>query len=62
MPARQGTTAVVTGASSSIGRATAERLAAEGSHVFVNGRSLERLEALARTIESAERQAWTHLI
>lgn len=53
MPALQGTTAVVTGASSGIGRAIAEQLAAEGSHVFVNGRSIERLEALARTIESA---------
>ena len=51
------TTAVVTGASSGIGRAIAHRLGAEGSHVFVTGRSAERLQALARSIEAAGGQA-----
>ena len=48
-----GKTAVVTGASSGIGRAVAQGLAREGSHVFLAGRSTGRLDAVARSIESA---------
>ena len=40
--------AVVTGASSGIGEATARLLAAEGAHVVVTGRRRELLEAVAR--------------
>ncbi|MDQ3157913.1 MAG: SDR family NAD(P)-dependent oxidoreductase [Actinomycetota bacterium] len=43
-------TAVVTGASSGIGAATARALAAEGFHVFCAARRSDRIEALAEEI------------
>ena len=51
MPKLDGKVAVVTGASSGIGEATAEALAAEGAAVVVAARREERLADLAKRIE-----------
>ena len=45
-----GKTALVTGASSGIGRAMAELLAAKGYRVIVLARRRERLDALSRSL------------
>ena len=47
-----GSTALVTGATSGIGRATAHRLAALGAHVVVSGRDEQRGEAVVAAIRS----------
>ena len=50
MPLLSNKTAVITGASSGIGRAIALNLARDGANVFLTGRDAERLEEAARTI------------
>jgi NAD(P)-dependent dehydrogenase (short-subunit alcohol dehydrogenase family) len=46
-------TALVTGATSGIGLATAQRLAAEGAHVFLSGRRQQALDAAVASIGPA---------
>jgi NAD(P)-dependent dehydrogenase (short-subunit alcohol dehydrogenase family) len=45
-----GKTAIVTGGTSGIGLATAERFAAEGAHVFITGRGQDALDAATAKI------------
>jgi len=49
----QGKTVVVTGASSGIGRAIAERLGAAGAHVFLGGRTQEPMDESVARIAAA---------
>jgi hypothetical protein len=53
MTSLSGTVCIVTGATSGIGAATAAALARDGARVVVAGRRAERLEQVARAIESA---------
>jgi len=48
-----GRTAIVTGASSGIGRAIAEKLGAAGAHVFLSGRTQAAMDDSAKTIEQS---------
>ena len=49
----QGRTAIVTGASSGIGRAIAQHLGEAGAHVFLSGRTAHSMEESKKTIEEA---------
>ena len=53
----RGKRALVTGATSGIGRATAEALAREGAHVLISGRSEARGAEVVAAIEAAGGQA-----
>jgi len=52
-PSLTGKTAVVTGASSGIGRAIAETLGAAGAHVYLAGRTIAAMDASKALIETA---------
>ncbi len=57
-----GAMAVVTGASSGIGTATARALAAEGARVSLLARDRERLDAIAAAIRARHGQADTYQV
>jgi NADP-dependent 3-hydroxy acid dehydrogenase YdfG len=60
--ALEGKTAVVTGASSGIGRAIAERLGTSGAHVFLAGRTRDAMDASCERIASAGGRATVAVI
>ena len=52
-PSLAGRTAVVTGASSGIGRAVAEKLGTAGAHVYLAGRTRDAMDASKKKIDAA---------
>lgn len=57
VPSLTGKTAVVTGASSGIGRAIAEKIGAAGAHVYLAGRTTAAMDASKAHIEANDGQA-----
>jgi NADP-dependent 3-hydroxy acid dehydrogenase YdfG len=57
-----GKTAIVTGASSGIGRAIAERLGEDGAHVFLAGRTATAMEESKSRIQAAGGRATTVVV
>ncbi|MEJ1971202.1 MAG: SDR family NAD(P)-dependent oxidoreductase [Lacunisphaera sp.] len=53
MPSLAGQVIIVTGASAGIGEATARRLMRGGARVVISARRLDRLQALARALDSS---------
>ncbi len=56
----EGRNVIVTGGSQGIGKAVAERFAAEGADVLVTGRRPDALEAVVAGIQSAGGSAWAY--
>jgi NAD(P)-dependent dehydrogenase (short-subunit alcohol dehydrogenase family) len=54
--------AVITGAGSGMGRAIAHKLAGEGVHVILTGRTQDKLEAVAQEIAAQGGSALVHLL
>ena len=53
----QGKTALITGSSSGIGRATAVLFAREGADVVINGRDEKKIALVVREVETLGRRA-----
>jgi len=61
-PASGARTAIVTGASSGIGAATARELGRQGWHLALGARRVERLEEVAKQVEEAGGRAFVHAL
>jgi NAD(P)-dependent dehydrogenase (short-subunit alcohol dehydrogenase family) len=60
VPVLQGKTALVTGGTTGIGLAAAQRMAIEGAHVFLTGRSQETIDVVWASIGSMATGVGSH--